>query len=105
MNKTISDNFEYFAKNHKDIYDAYKEFGQKIHNMEGGLDSKCIALIKVAISASAGKMYALETHIKKALDEGCDSKQIEQVLLLIAPTAGFPTMMEALLVFRRVVNE
>ncbi len=105
MNKTISDNFQYFAKNYKDIYDAYRAYGEKVHNVEGGLGENCVALVKVAVSATAGKSYALETHIRKALAQGCDPKQIEHVLLLTAPTVGFPSMMEALLVFRRVIDE
>ncbi len=104
MNKAISDNFNYFTKNYREIYDAYQEYGKAVHNVEGGLGNPCACIVKVAISVTAGKMFALETHIKKALEVGRTPKEIEHTILLTAPTVGFPTMMEALMVFRRVME-
>ncbi len=105
MNKKIAENFNYFTKNYKDVYEAYKKYGEQIHDVEGGLGGKCVSIVKVSISATAGKKFALQTHIKKALEAGCTPKEIEHTILLTAPTAGFPTMMEALMVFREVMEE
>lgn len=101
----IAEQFQYFLKNHKDIYEAYSNYGKAIHEKGGPLDEKTRALIKVAVSSACGKMYALETHIKKALSQGNDYESIEHTILLTAPTAGFPSMMESLLVLRRVYDE
>jgi alkylhydroperoxidase/carboxymuconolactone decarboxylase family protein YurZ len=36
--------------------------------------------------------------VEKARKSGCTTEEIEHAILLIAPTVGFPKMMEAMLV-------
>lgn len=96
----IEKNLHYFIEKHGDIYDAYEEFGNLLHEKGGPLDKKTRWLIKIAISASCQYEFALRTHIRKALDSGCTREEIEHSVLLVAPSAGFPKMMEALLVLR-----
>ncbi len=98
--KRIDDNFKYFATKHKDIYEAYKNYGQLVHQEGGPLEDKTRALLKVVISSVSDHDYALETHMKKAIDAGCSREEIEHGILLTAPTVGFPNMMESLLVMR-----
>ena len=93
-------NFAYFMEHHREIYEAYEKFGKKLHTEGGPLEEKQRWLIKAAVSAACGHELALKTHIQKALRAGCKSEEIEHAILLTASTAGFPTMMTALISFR-----
>ena len=101
----IKKNLEYFTKNHGEIYAAYENYGKLIHEQGGPLDEKTRWLIKIALSAEGQNKYSLRTHILKALKAGCSEQEIEHAILLVAPTGGFPRMMEGLLVFRDVIGE
>lgn len=104
-NDVTERNLKYLMEKHGEIYEAYENFGRTLHEKGGPIEAKCRWLIKIASSASCQHKFALETHILKALHEGCSKEEIEHAILLIAPTAGFPTMMEALLTFRRVLGD
>lgn len=97
-------NLKYLIENHSEIYEAYENFGKLLHEKGGPLDKKTRWLLKVALSTSCQYRYALETHILKALHEGCTKEEIEHAILLVAPTVGFPKMMEGLLVLRKVLQ-
>lgn len=101
----VEKNLDYFMTNHPDIYKAYQEYGKQIHANGGPLDEKTRWLVKVAISATQGYTFALQTHINKALSAGCSKEEIKHAILLIAPSVGFPRMMESLLVFREMFEE
>jgi alkylhydroperoxidase/carboxymuconolactone decarboxylase family protein YurZ len=101
----IDDNLDYLKRRHGEIYEAYQKFGQLVHEEGGPLGEKTRWLIKVALSAAAGNSYSLRTHILKAVNSGCTNDEIEHSLLLVAPTAGFPKMMEALMVLRSIIEE
>lgn len=103
--EVISDNLQYLIENHEEIYDAYESFGRLVHEKGGPLDEKTRWLIKVALSAGCKNEFSLRTHIQKALKTGCTEEEIEHTLLLVAPTAGFPTMMQGLLVFRDLLEK
>lgn len=94
------ENLEYFQKEHGEIYAAYQHFGKEVHEQGGPLQEQQRWLIKVAVSAACQYDLALRTHIHKARKAGCSREEIEHAILLTAPTAGFPTMMTALLVLR-----
>lgn len=102
--KKIQENFNYFTSEHKEIYDAYANYGKAIHEKGGPLDEKTRALIKVVVSSVACHNYALETHIKKAFDVSCSKEEVEHAILLTAPTVGFPNMMESIMVLRTLLN-
>ncbi len=101
----IEKNLKYLIENHGEIYDAYEKFGKLIHEKGGPLDEKTRWLIKVALSTECEYQHALRTHILKALKSGCTKEEIEHVMLLVAPTGGFPKMMEGLLVLRSIMEE
>jgi len=103
--ETIDENLDYLKRRHGEIYEAYQKFGKLVHEEGGPLDEKTRWLIKVALSTAAGNSYSLRTHILKAVSAGCTNDEIEHALLLVAPTAGFPKMMEGLLVLRSIVEE
>ena len=97
-------NLKYLIENHGEIYDAYENFGRLIHEEGGPLDEKTRWLIKIALSTDCQYEYALGTHILKALKSGCTRKEIEHVILLVAPTSGFPKMMKGLLILRQILE-
>lgn len=101
----IEKNLHYFIDKHKEIYEAYENYGHKLHEVGGPLGEKTRWLIKVAISATSQYEFALRTHIRKAHRAGCTREEIEHAILLVAPSGGFPKMMEALLVLRDELGE
>ncbi len=100
----IKENFKYFINEHKEIYDAYSNYGKLVHEKGGPLDAKTRALLKVSTSSVVSNKYALETHIRKAFDASCTKEEIEHVILLTAPSVGFPNMMESMMIFRQVLE-
>lgn len=100
MNNKRIENFVYFKSMHTDVYKAYEEYGKVVHEKGGPVDEKTRWLIKVAVSAAGQHDFALRSHIHKALNAGCTRSEVEHAILLIAPTAGFPTAMEAIMVLR-----
>ena len=101
----IRENLDALIEKHPEIYEAYSEFGKAIHDLGGPLDEKTRWLIKVAVSSSHGLAKAQQTHMAKATAAGCAPDEIEHAILLLAPTAGFPRMMEAMERFRAFLQE
>lgn len=99
------ENLKYFKDNHPDVFEAYEKFGSALHEHGGPLDERTRWLVKIAVSAASQYEYALQTHIERALKAGCTADEIEHTILLTAPSAGFPRMMAALMVFRETVNK
>jgi alkylhydroperoxidase/carboxymuconolactone decarboxylase family protein YurZ len=91
-----------FKEEFPELNSKYEELGRLIHEDCGPVGKKERWLIKIAISASSGHMRALETHIRKATDAGASQEEIKQTLLLLIPTVGFPTFMEAYSVYKQV---
>ncbi len=102
---TIERNLAYFKEKHKDIYEAYVAYGKTLHEQGGPLTEKTRWLVKIATSTSCQNPYALKTHIRKALKSGCTREEVEHAILLTAPTAGFPVMMEGLLVLQEALGD
>lgn len=101
----IEKNLKYFTENHGEIFEAYENYGKLVHEKGGPLDEKTRWLIKVALSTDCQYPYALRTHILKALKSGCTKEEIEHAILLVAPTCGFPKMMQGLLILRQVIDK
>ena len=101
----IRENLDALIAKHPEIYEAYSQFGKAIHDQGGPLDEKTRWLIKVAVSATRGLAKAQLTHMNKAREAGCSSEEIEHAILLVAPTTGFPRMMEAMERFRDFLRD
>lgn len=56
----------------------------------GPLDRKTCELIKVGMCVGAGLESALRSHVRRALQHGATSAEIEQAVLLAMNTLGFP---------------
>lgn len=77
------------------IADRYEALGDAVHD-HGPLDDRERALLKLAISGSAGLDSAFKTHVRKARALRIGRDEIEHVALLLLPTRGLPVMMRAL---------
>jgi alkylhydroperoxidase/carboxymuconolactone decarboxylase family protein YurZ len=100
----IRENLDALIEKHPDIYEAYTRFGQAVHEQGGPLDERTRWLIKVAVSSALGYPKAQLTHMIKAQEAGCTPEELEHTILLVAPTAGFPRMMEAMEQYREFVS-
>lgn len=101
----IRENLDALIQKHPQIYDAYAEYGRVVHEEGGPLDEQTRWLIKVALSSAYGYEKAQITHMAKALDAGCTPEELEHAILLLAPSVGFPRMMEAMERFRVYMAE
>ncbi|MCM2371417.1 carboxymuconolactone decarboxylase family protein [Aporhodopirellula aestuarii] len=88
-------------KSYKKMQENYPEFMQAYEAMRdaardaGPLSDREVALVKLAISITAGLEGGSHSHTRKALDAGCSGDDLRHVAMLTAPTIGFPTMMRA----------
>ncbi|MEX2564728.1 MAG: carboxymuconolactone decarboxylase family protein [Cyclobacteriaceae bacterium] len=84
-----------FKEQFPEVSQAYYNLGKAVHSA-GPLDDKTRALIKLGISCGAQKEGAVHSHTRKALDAGCTKAEIHQLVLLLLPTLGLPSMMAAM---------
>jgi AhpD family alkylhydroperoxidase len=91
--------FTKFKEDFPKVHEMHEALGKEIHENSGPLDDKTRWKIKIAISGACKHGRALETHIKKARAAGITDEEIEHTLLLLIPTVGFPSFMEAYSVF------
>ena len=64
----------------------------KAAESHGPLDAKTCELIKIGISIGAGLETATRSHVHRALQNGATETEIEQAILLVMNTCGFPRM-------------
>lgn len=84
-----------FMETYPDIGEAYKAYGQAVASA-GPLDEKTRCLVKLAMSVAARMEGGARSHAHKALQAGASPDEIRHVVLLSAPTIGFPNMMAGL---------
>jgi len=99
--KDLHEVYTQFKKEFPRVNEGNETLGKEIHEKSGPLPEKVRWLIKVAISGATHHTIALETHIAKALEVGVTEAEIKHALLLLIPTAGFPTFMEAYSVLQK----
>ncbi len=61
-----------------------------------GLELRDRQLITVAMLAALGNLPQLEVHLQAALRVGITPAELEEVVLQVAPYAGFPRAMDAM---------
>jgi len=94
--------FTEFKKDFPEVYANNEALGKEIHENSGPLPDKSRCLIKIGISGASRHLIALETHIMKAREAGVTDKEIKHALLMLIPTTGFSTFMEAYTVFKKM---
>ena len=84
-----------FKAEFPEINEKNEALGQFIHEHGGPLDEKTRWLIKLGISAATHHQRAVLTHVERAREAGATEEEIVHAMLLVIPTCGFPTFMEA----------
>ena len=100
--KDLHEIFHKFKEDFPRVYEGHQELGIEIHEKSGPLPEKTRCLLKIAISGASRHLSALETHIVKAKEAGVADDEIKHALLLLMQTTGFPTLMEAYAVFKKL---
>ena len=93
--------FTVFREDFPEVYRRHAEEGEEIHLRGGPLPEKVRFLLKAAISGATRHQRALETHLAKAREAGATEEELRHALLLLIPTCGFPTFMEAYGTYRK----
>jgi 4-carboxymuconolactone decarboxylase len=86
--------FRAFVSKFPEIGDAHEKVAQAV-DKAGPLDRKTCELIKIGISLGAGLESAVKSHVRRALEHGATTEQIEQAILLGINTRGFPAAVAA----------
>src|SRR5271157_1228452 len=86
--------FRAFVTKFPAIGAAHESVAQAVNNV-GPLDRKTCELIKIGISLGAGLESAVKSHVRRALEHGATTAEIEQAILLGANTRGFPATVAA----------
>ena len=84
-----------FRAQFPEILEKNEALGQFIHENGGPLDEKTRWLVKLGISAASHHQSGVSTHVVRAREAGASEEEILHALLLVIPTCGFPTFMEA----------
>jgi alkylhydroperoxidase/carboxymuconolactone decarboxylase family protein YurZ len=96
--------YQQFGAEHPAVIEAYERFGEAVRTA-GPLTAREVALAKPAISIGARMQGSTHAHARKALAQGIDRAALEHVVLLAAPTIGFPNMMAGLSWVRDVLDD
>jgi alkylhydroperoxidase/carboxymuconolactone decarboxylase family protein YurZ len=87
--------FRDFAARHPEVVEAYERFGAAVRDA-GPLSAREVALVKLAVSVGARLEGSAHAHARKALALGLAPEELEHLVVLSAPTIGFPSMVAAL---------
>ncbi len=77
-----------FVQRYPKLADAWRTIAEA--GADGPLDAKSQRLVKIAVSVGAMREGAVHAGVRKALGEGIDQAEIEQVVALAAGTIGLP---------------
>jgi 4-carboxymuconolactone decarboxylase len=69
------------------------------------VDLKTRSLSTVAVLMALGKTSALELNVRMALGNGATQEEIFEIMLHMAPYAGFPAVWDGMKVASRVLSE
>jgi AhpD family alkylhydroperoxidase len=93
--KEVHQYYADFKNRFPELVEKNEALGVYVHEQGGPLDEKTRWLIKIGISAASHHQRAVVTHARKAREAGATEEEILHALLLVIPTCGFPTFMEA----------
>ena len=80
---------------HPDFFKAWDGVGTVVRSA-GPIDRKTAHLVQLAASAAIRSEGAVHSHVRRALEAGATAAEIQQALMLTAPTIGFPNVIAAL---------
>jgi 4-carboxymuconolactone decarboxylase len=70
-----------------------------------GLDRRTRSLLNLGILTAVNRMHELATHVRGAVNNGCTTAEIREVLLQTAVYCGVPAALEAFRVTSAVLEE
>ena len=87
-------------KTHDDFVAVFPELAKAWETIgsagkKGPLDEKTARLIKLAVAMGAQQEGAVHASVRKALAMGITREELEQVVILVAGTLGFPQTVAA----------
>jgi AhpD family alkylhydroperoxidase len=82
--------FQRFRAQSPAVVTAYEALGEACARA-GPLDPKTRELLKLALAIGARLEGAVHSHARRALEAGASRAEIQHVIVLAAPTLGFPT--------------
>ncbi|MEX2672802.1 MAG: carboxymuconolactone decarboxylase family protein [Phycisphaeraceae bacterium] len=86
--------FKAFVSRYPTLGEAHQRVGREVENL-GPMDAKACALVKIGISLGAGLESAVRSHVRRAMQAGASTEEVEQAILLGMNTVGFPRTVAA----------
>lgn len=86
--------YKEFVKRYPALGRAHESVAKAVDSA-GPLDAKTLALIKIGICVGAGLESALRSHVRRAMQHGASTQEVEQAILLGMNTVGFPRTVAA----------
>ena len=83
-----------FRKQHPKVVAAHEALGVACAET-GPLDAKTRALVRLGISIGGRLEGAVHSHVRRAVEAGASAAEIRHVVVLAAPTVGFPSTVAA----------
>ncbi len=102
--KQIPKTFESFIDRFPGLNEAHQQTGAAL-DAAGPLDARTRALIKIGICVGAGLESALKSQVRRGLEAGLNSEEIEHALVLGMNTVGFPKTVAAWQWARKVLKD
>lgn len=91
---SVPGTFKAFVAKYPALGRAHETIAKAVDE-SGPLDAKTLALIKIGICTGAGLESALRSHVRRAMQRGATTTEIEQAILLGMNTVGFPRTVAA----------
>jgi len=92
--KKLPGTYKAFIQKFPAIGKAHEQVARAAHEA-GPLDKKMCELVKIGISLGAGLESALKSHVRRAMEYGATTQEVEQAILLGMNTTGFPRTVAA----------
>jgi 4-carboxymuconolactone decarboxylase len=86
--------FQQFKRENQAVARAYEALGQACAEA-GPFDERTRELVKLGMAIGARLEGAVHSHTRRALEGGATPEQIRHVVVLAAPTLGFPATVAA----------
>jgi len=92
--KKIPETYLRFRRNYPEVASHYEALGQSVNEL-GALDSRTVALVKLALAVSRQRQGGVHSAARKGQDAGLEPDEMRQVALMAITTIGFSSAMAA----------
>lgn len=104
MKEKLPDFLEGVIKQYPEVWKAYQEFGEACSDA-GPLDEKTVRLVKLALAVGAKSEGAVHSHTRRALKQGINPEELQQIALLAVTSIGWSPSMAALSWIQDVIDQ